>query len=92
MTLEAIAESSAGGAPWWVPVLTFIGGAVVTLIVEFLRSRQAADERRADAVERQADRDAERKAQTEERATKRMEEHNEREQLSLNFRNDCRTG
>ncbi|HXN59261.1 MAG TPA: hypothetical protein VN886_02305 [Acidimicrobiales bacterium] len=68
---------------WWVPIVTFVGGSAVTLGVEYLRTRQAREDRRLDAAERNEDRVEERNARSAERAELRREEHNARQRAAL---------
>jgi hypothetical protein len=82
--LGAVSQAvTTGGTPIWVPILTFVGGAVVTMIIEFLRTIDARQDRRQDAAERRADREAEVETRAEERVALRLEEHRERDRASL---------
>jgi hypothetical protein len=80
--------------PWWGLVLTFVGGVVATLGVEFLRTINAREDRRLESQERRADRESEQQARAEnreeekqarieERSTLRLEAHWERQRVAL---------
>lgn len=77
------AAGDQGGVPWWVPVVTLVLGAMVTLGVETIRSRDARADRQQAATERRADRAAEREALDRERGQRLADEHRRQQRDSL---------
>jgi hypothetical protein len=69
--------------PWWVAIVTFVGGSGVTLAVEWFRTLNARADRQEAAIERREDRVAESTARAEERQAVSAREHHGRQVATL---------
>ncbi len=70
-------------APWWVAIVTFVGGSGVTLGVEWIRTLNSRADRQQAAIERREDRVAESSARSDERQAALAREHHGRQVATL---------
>ncbi len=71
------------GVAAWVPIVTFVGGSIVTVGIEYIRVLNSREDRRQTSEEAKADRDATRLERAEERHQRLSDEHRNEQRETL---------
>jgi hypothetical protein len=83
VVVVATAASDQSGTAWWLPIVTFVGGAVLTLAAAYLQALTARADRGQAAADRRQDRAEERAARQEERRQELADEYRARQRDAL---------